>query len=227
MKKFRSAELFAPSSSSRPRYYRYSEFNDIGALLSTKESTNLLRYKFARGDTSKLTFDPSKEFYFAFFQATDVSLQHRIIDFLGDAFYLEAYHYMKAVIPHHSVFIRLLDYYREKKILLVENNPFVILLVGVVWYQNKCSKEASFTPLEQVTLQESKKPIPLEVYQSLMGPNKSLYYFFQFTDKLFMVANQDLINPSNNDYKIHYLSRVVENIAIIYNDNPFNPLFID
>ncbi|EGG18439.1 hypothetical protein DFA_03933 [Cavenderia fasciculata] len=239
MKKLRSAEIFAPDStspSSRPRYYRYSQFNDIGGLLSTKESINLLKYKFARGDTSKLTFEPTREFYCALFHAKDVSLQHQIIDFLGDAVYLEAFYYIKSVIPHHSVFIRLLDYYRENNVRLAENI------------------------FPEPDILEASPIIPIEVYQSLLGPNKSLSYFFPFPESFVMVANQDLINQvklsdpdqakrlfekttiesliykfmvSNSESdlrdsdKLGYLSRVVENITIIYKDNPHNGTLID
>ncbi|EGG18442.1 hypothetical protein DFA_03936 [Cavenderia fasciculata] len=206
------------------KFHRYSEFNDIGVLLSKEESNNLLKYKFARGDTSKLKFEPTQQFYSSLFRATDVSLQHQIIDFLGDAFYLEAYRYMKLVDIHHSVFIKLLDYYRDN--------------INVL--------EESKSPLSNSSIILSE-----EVYHSLLGPNKSLACYFTETFFLVTTTKEEedqtiklvklsdteettilldkiviggmLVKFMNNNEIVgkidNYISRIVESITTTYNDN--------
>ncbi|EGG18441.1 hypothetical protein DFA_03935 [Cavenderia fasciculata] len=205
-------------SASMQRIFRNSEFNDIGALLSNKQTTNLLKYKFARGDTSKLTFEPSRRFYTSLFRTPDVSLQHQIIDFLGDAIY-DTYAFFciesfDAIKVHHSVFIRFLDYHRDKNII-------------------KSSMRYEYSVNSPI--------YSVEVYQSLMGPNKSLSQYFPITDSFFMVATKHLIKLVIQSYqakrlfekwgvildtftnhkdigKLDYLSRVVESATIVYNN---------
>ncbi|EGG18443.1 hypothetical protein DFA_03937 [Cavenderia fasciculata] len=226
MKKIQIMQPAVSYSASRPLYHRYSEFNDIGALLSTEESTNLLKYKFARGDTSKLTFEPTQRFYYILFHA-ELSLQLKIIDFLGEAIYdPNAFHYMSSFKMHHQVYIKFLDYFRDKK-------DKVTYMGSAILARNPVT--------------------PVEVYQSLLGPNKSLLSHFPFPDAFFMVATKELVEQvkwseqatrlfersriekmlekftfladiGQNDY----VTLVVESVTLVYNDNhsyrfvPFN-----